>query len=398
MWREICHLREFGAEVIVYATRPPPARDRARHAFAAEAARATRYLWPRPVANVATDAILTLARSPLTAARAVKQLASLPLSGRTGLRTALPIVLAAAEMAAMARRDGIDHVHVASAARCALIAMSLKSLVGMPFSLTINANVSWWGGAMREKFEAADLVVSIADWLCGDIRAVVPDLPSERLILAPVGVDTRGWPWVARSWPSAGEPIRLVSVGRLHLSKGHDTLISAVAQLAEEGMAVRLRILGDGPDRPRLEALIGESKLGQIVQLLGSVDEATVRREIGASHIFALASHAEPLGVVYMEAMATGIPTIGTDAGGVREIIADGVTGYLVPARSPAVLASTIRAITLDPQRALRVGAAGRAFIEQHFDSRIGAERLLHAIRRVSAVGSQAHLQNRARV
>jgi hypothetical protein len=89
-----------------------------------------------------------------------------------------------------------------------------------------------------------------------------------------------------------------------------------------------------------------------------------------------LARHAAPLGVVYMEAMAAGVPTIGTRAGGVGEIITDGHDGLLVPPRDPAALAAAVERLIDEPEFAVTLGMNGRATIEERFDSRLGAATL----------------------
>jgi glycosyltransferase involved in cell wall biosynthesis len=89
--------------------------------------------------------------------------------------------------------------------------------------------------------------------------------------------------------------------------------------------------------------------------------------------VFVLASRFEPLGVVYMEAMALGLPTIGTDAGGVGEIITDEQDGLLVPPEDDERLAEAVARLLDDPALRQRLGANARRTIVERFDSRIGA-------------------------
>jgi glycosyltransferase involved in cell wall biosynthesis len=131
-----------------------------------------------------------------------------------------------------------------------------------------------------------------------------------------------------------------------------------------------------------LSQLIQELTLTSYVELLGSVSENVVKSELAQSHVFVLASHAEPLGVAYMEAMASGIATIGTNQGGVSEIISNNETGFLVPPKSPEAIASVVSSLASSPALAKKIGASGRKFIESAFDSRIGAKRLFDAIDR----------------
>jgi|694.fasta_scaffold06022_5 colanic acid/amylovoran biosynthesis glycosyltransferase len=382
MWREISHLRELGAKVIVYSTRPPGEQTYAKHDFVSQEVPETRYLWPRRLMPMVCDICRTFLLHPVRTWKTFWLLFQMPLDKGRGIKTALPCLLLALEMSAMLKRDRIDHIHVASAAKSALIALGVKELSRVPFSLVVNANVEWWGGAMREKFTSADFVVSIAGWLSKDIRKVVPELSEEQLVFASIGVDTQTWIANDRNWPSRNEPLRLVSVGRLHPSKGHDVLIRSVALMRDNGIDVRLRVLGEGPDRERLSQLIQELTLTSYVELLGSVSENVVKSELAQSHVFVLASHAEPLGVAYMEAMASGIATIGTNQGGVSEIISNNETGFLVPPKSPEAIASVVSSLASSPALAKKIGASGRKFIESAFDSRIGAKRLFDAIDR----------------
>jgi glycosyltransferase involved in cell wall biosynthesis len=161
--------------------------------------------------------------------------------------------------------------------------------------------------------------------------------------------------------------------------------MGAVRLLLDQGRDVQLTIAGQDDDggsgyRKVLDAHIAELGLGDHVHLLGAVDAGRVRDEIRAAHLFVLASWHEPLGVALMEAMSCGTPTIGTNAGGVPELIRDGVDAVLVPPKSPEDLARAIAALADDPDRALRLSGAGRQRIVDGFHSGRGAEMLIKGI------------------
>jgi glycosyltransferase involved in cell wall biosynthesis len=103
-----------------------------------------------------------------------------------------------------------------------------------------------------------------------------------------------------------------------------------------------------------------------------------------------LASWHEPLGVAYMEAMAAGVPVIGTDAGGVRELLTDGETGLLVPPQSPEALAGAIARLAGDPALCARLSEAGRAHVVAGYDSARGAEALIAGVTRAAAARAAA--------
>ncbi|MBV1865000.1 MAG: glycosyltransferase family 4 protein, partial [Rhodobacteraceae bacterium] len=172
---------------------------------------------------------------------------------------------------------------------------------------------------------------------------------------------------------------------RLNIVKGHQDLMQAVAILIARGIDVQLEIAGEDDDggqgyHQELAAHLLALNLQDHVTLLGAIDADKVRDKLQGAHIFALASWSEPLGVAYMEAMACGVPTIGTNAGGVPELIEDGVDGCLVPPQNLEALADMIQAIANDPDLALTLGQKGRERIVSGFRSTLGAEVLLREI------------------
>jgi len=257
--------------------------------------------------------------------------------------------------------------------------MMVKRITGIGFSLTLNANLDWWGGAMREKFVDANFTIAITEWLLAQIRRDYPDVREDQALLGRIGVDTQSWS-VKELSPERQGPFKLVTVARLHFSKGHDTLIDAFKLLVDAGRDIVLRVVGDGPQREDLERQVADLGLTERVAFTGSVSEQQVKEEILAADAFALASHAEPLGVVYMEAMACGVPTLGTNAGGVAEIITDGHDGLLVEPKNPDALAAALGQVMDDHDLASKLARNGRQTIVDRFDSRIGAATLYQKI------------------
>ena len=129
-----------------------------------------------------------------------------------------------------------------------------------------------------------------------------------------------------------------------------------------------------------LEARITELRLRDHVRLLGAIDADTVKQHLLDAHAFVLASWHEPLGVALMEAMSCAVPTIGTAAGGVAELITDGVDGILVPPKNPALLVAAILSLGRDPARAIALGIAGRARVVSAFHAGLGAQTLIREI------------------
>ncbi|HEX5374754.1 MAG TPA: glycosyltransferase, partial [Solirubrobacterales bacterium] len=157
--------------------------------------------------------------------------------------------------------------------------------------------------------------------------------------------------------------------------KGHPVLIEAFATVAQRMPEARLVLLGDGPELPAARRLVGELGLAGRVELPGP--QADVWPWLATAHVFALASHYEPLGIAVLEAMGAGLPVVATGVDGIRELVWPGVTGELVPPGDPAAMAQALIAILEDPGAATQMGTAGRAAaaenrmelcVERYFD------------------------------
>lgn len=383
MWREMQHLRDWGWEIQVISTRPPRKFYEARHTWAGSAKAHTIYLTDRlthSIGPLLLCVLWALATRPIRLLSCARLAWSLPIDARPAWRYLLPLLPAACRLARESTRLRIQHVHCHTCANGAVLAMMNRRLTYIPFSMTLNANIEWWGGAMREKFKDASFTVVITNWLLEQVRRDYPELPRSKMILGRVGVDTRRWQAQRVFSREPGAEFRLVSVGRLKEKKGHGEVIQAVARLSKMDCRISLRILGDGPDRMRLQAMIESLNLHEQVCLLGSVAEERVIEELAAADAFVLVSHTEPLGVAYMEAMALGLPTIGTTDGGAGEIIDDGVSGLLVTPQDTDAIASAIVRLMGDSQLRARMSLAGRHRIVHQFDSRLGAAVLFERI------------------
>jgi colanic acid/amylovoran biosynthesis glycosyltransferase len=375
IWRERTHLHEWGVQTEIFSTKRPLPRDRARHDFAEAAEAGTRYLWPLSVPQ-AVRALLWAASRPLGLLRCIKLGLTLPVDQRPPWRTVLPLLLPACQLAREADRLGVTWIHTHTCRNGAILCMMAKRLLGTPFSMTLNANIEIWGGAMQSKFEDADFTIAITNWLLKQMRRDYPSLSPRQALLGRIGVDTRKWVPAEKPRDRLIGPTRLLTLGRLHATKGHDTLLKAVSLLVRDGSDVTLELIGDGPERPSLEAMAAGYGLSGRATFHGSLGEAGIIEMMHDADIFILASHSEPLGVAYMEAMAMEVATIGTDAGGVREIITDGENGLLVPPQDPESLACAIRRLTQDRAFRDRIARAGRQSIVERFDSRLGAATL----------------------
>lgn len=163
-----------------------------------------------------------------------------------------------------------------------------------------------------------------------------------------------------------GDDARIVgSVARLHPKKGFDYLLRAAPAVFERAPRAVLVIAGDGPSREPLEALARDLGVSDRVILLG--DRANVAALLAGFDVFVLPSLYEGIPNAVLEAMAAALPVVGTASGGTIEVIADGVTGRLVPPADAPALARALIELLENPDRARAMGRAGRARIVSDF-------------------------------
>jgi glycosyltransferase involved in cell wall biosynthesis len=154
-------------------------------------------------------------------------------------------------------------------------------------------------------------------------------------------------------------PPLLAMVARLEAHKDHPTLLRALALLRDQGLPLRLWLVGDGSRRPQLQALIRALRLHGRVRLLGT--RRDIPRLLARLQLFVFAAGPdEGFGIALAEAMATGVPVVATAVPACRELLAGGRCGLLVPPASPAALAAAIRAALADPAAAGRRAARAR--------------------------------------
>jgi glycosyltransferase involved in cell wall biosynthesis len=227
-----------------------------------------------------------------------------------------------------------------------------------------------------------------ADRMVAINRAIIDELaaagvPGERIVVIPNGVETEAA--APKSDYAAGDPVRVVFVGRLHPQKGLDVLLEAFRAVLESApeRRWRLSVLGDGPLRARLEAQAERLGLGGAVEFCGAVGDVPAR--LLSSDIFVLPSQAEGMSNALLEAMAHGLPVVATRVSGNVDLIEDGVNGLLVAPGEPAELARALRRLGDDGELRARLGRAARAAIEAGFSMTAVAAEYLRLYRALHA-------------
>ena len=175
----------------------------------------------------------------------------------------------------------------------------------------------------------------------------------------------------------AAEPTFLY-VGRIKRYKGIATAIEAVRLARERGRVVRLDIVGQGDDRARLEALVGQLGLGDVVRFLGFVSEAGKRDLLRRAWGLVFPSAKEGWGIANIEASACGTPAIAADRPGLRDSVIDGQTGFLFPYGDGAALAAIFLRLAGDADLVEKLGQAGRRLAESLSWERAASETAQH--------------------
>jgi glycosyltransferase involved in cell wall biosynthesis len=248
----------------------------------------------------------------------------------------------AAMVGRWARRRGLRHIHVEHGSSPVQSGNVVVRAVANMVDRTIG----------RALLRSATEVIAVSE----SARQFVRDLAGRDPIVVHRGIEL---PEGLRSNPVSDVPT-LCFLGRLISGKGASDLITAVGMLRSAGLAVRLRLCGDGPARALLEQQIRALGLTSEVTLLGAVDHPTALRELADATVFVNPSWTEGLPTTVLEAAALGCCVVATDVGGTSEIVTSGETGWLVPAREPERLAAAIReAIERPDLRAARAALLG---------------------------------------
>jgi len=305
----------------------------------------------------------------------------------------LPTPAVARRAAEIAVEHGCDTVWFGAAAPLGLLAPGLRERAGVTraVALTHGHEVGWAAlpGAkrmLRRIARGVDIVTYLGEYTRIRLESAVGGLTTLAR-LAP-GVETDAFaPTVSGAEVRAvhgltGRPV-VVCVSRLVPRKGQDILIKALPAIRRRVTDAALLLVGGGPHRSSLEKLAADNGVDQSVVFTGSVPWAQLPAHYAAGDVFAMPCRTrrggldvEGLGIVYLEASATGLPVVAGDSGGAPDAVREGETGFVVPGRDVAAVAERVTALLSDVALARRLGAAGRAWVEAEWRWDTQADRL----------------------
>lgn len=307
----------------------------------------------------------------------------------------------------LARAGGFDVVHVHWPIPHALLGLAARRAAGIPLVCTFHGvELTWtrrqWPVLMpflRHVIRTADAVTSNSTYTAGMIREVY-DRPVVRIPFGATVGTSAGSPATEPDAPAARDSgdrgtsdYELLFVGRLVERKGVHYLLEALARV-RASRVVRLRVVGDGPDRAMLESRAADLGIADRVSFDGFVTAEELERRFAECDAFVLPAvvdskgDTEGLGVVLIEALSYAKPVIASAAGGIVDVVRDGETGVLVPPADASALASAIEGLVADPGRAAALGLAGRALVEREYSWPVVISRLVQLYRDVSGRNS----------
>jgi colanic acid/amylovoran biosynthesis glycosyltransferase len=271
------------------------------------------------------------------------------------------------------KKAQVSHVHVHFAGLASRTAWWLKRLFGITYSFTGHANDIFCPKpdqrvSLGELIHEASLVVVVSDFGTNWLRRDFPD-SAHKIHRVYNGLDLS----VFKSAGSEHHPVRLLSIGRLIEKKGFKFLIETGRLLRSAGLPFVCQIVGEGPEQDRLEGLIREHHLSDMVQLTGPLPQTKLVEMLAQSSIFVFpaihdsSGDTDNLPTVLIEAMASRLPIVATKIAGIPEIVQHDENGFLVPEKDPAQLADAIRALAGNKAMRERFGTASRRITEEKF-------------------------------
>jgi len=286
------------------------------------------------------------------------------------------------------QKAGVEHVHVHFAGLGSRTAFWLHKLFGIRYSVTAHANDIFRDEPperLKQVFDAAALVVTVSDF---SLRFLQENYPSsrERFYRVYNGIDTGAFP--VSSLP-AGKPL-IISVGRYIGKKGFSYLVEACAEIRD--LDFECLIIGHGPLGEPLKAQVAALGLEDKVSIAGPRSEGEIKALLARAHLFVLPcvtaadGAMDNLPTVLMEAMSAGVPCISTSLAAVPEMIADGVTGYVVPEQDASAVAKRMRHLLTHPDQSREMGRAGLLRARELFDIGHTSDALTQLFRKHDAI------------
>ncbi|MDJ1135381.1 glycosyltransferase family 4 protein [Streptomyces iconiensis] len=306
----------------------------------------------------------------------------------------LPTPRVTRRAAALLREHGCRSVWFGAAAPLGLMAPALRRAGAERLVATTHGHEAGWAqlpGArrlLRRIGEGTDTLTYLGEYTRSRIAGALTPEAAARMVQLPPGVDEKtfhpasGGAAIRAELGLSDRPV-IVCVSRLVRRKGQDTLIEAMPRVLEAVPDAVLLVVGGGPYRADLEKLAAERGLTDSVRFTGPVPWDQLPAHFGAGDVFAMPCRTrrggldvEGLGIVYLEASATGLPVVAGDSGGAPDAVLDGETGWVVRGGCPSEAADRVVSLLRDSSLRARMGERGRHWVESRWRWDLLAEKL----------------------
>jgi len=280
-------------------------------------------------------------------------------------------------LAWLIRRRGVRIIHTTDRPRDAFVSILLSRITRARTIVHVHVGYADWMSPLRKwSIRKAGVLVTVSDFVKDSLISSGHD--PGRIHAVRNGIDIDDWPMrtpndarrvgARREMGLSDDAPVIITVCRLFPSKGPGDLIRATATLVEDIPDVRLLLVG-GESQPGYQAELAEmaSRLGVGSNLIFAGWRSDVQRLMAAADVFAMPSIGEPFGLVYLEAMATGLPVVALDSGGTPESVEDGVTGLLSPEGDVDALTANLKLLLQSPELRVSMGLRGRECVEKYF-------------------------------
>lgn len=380
--REVQTLRQHGFDIHIASINPP---DRPPAAMTAEEIAESAncfYVKPAGVTGAFTAHWHTLRHRPLSYVKGLWY--SVRLGGLDVKRILYNFFyfVEAVMIGHWMQQRQLTHLHVHFATQGATVALITTHIFPVHYSITVHGPDEFYNThefMLTEKIHHAQFICCISYFAQSQLMALSPPSCWDKFEISPLGVDpARFSPRPPRPTPT---PFHILCVGRLVPVKGQAMLLAAVTHLVHAGRQVRLCYVGDGPDRDGLMQSVQQEELAEVVEFAGAVNQDAILDFYRQADVFVLASFAEGVPVVLMEAMAMEVPCVTTHITGIPELIEPG-QGLLVPPSDVDKLAAAIARLMDEPALRQSIAKQGRAKVLQHYELQRNTLRLGDIFRR----------------
>ncbi|HVF50400.1 MAG TPA: glycosyltransferase family 4 protein [Pyrinomonadaceae bacterium] len=341
----------------------------------------TTYIKPANPLHAIMPNLRTLLTRPKGYLRGLAEMLDMCVSAPKKIPTSVLYFVEAVALGRWMEERRLTHVHSHFTSSVCLLATRIFPFLTMSWTLhgpeEFNDAV---GFRLAEKLRASAFVCAISNFARSQLMRQAESREWDKIEVSPLGVDPSVYrPRPFRAQPS---PFEIICVGRLAPVKAQHILVEAVELLLRDGRDVRLRLVGDGPDRRALEETVARRSLKGRVVFEGWCNQDRVLELYKEADIFALASFAEGVPVVLMEAMAMEIPCVATRINGIPELIRDREDGLLVSPSDKEELKEAIARLMDDAELRRRLGEAGRRRVCERYDLARNTSRLADIFRR----------------